>query len=96
MTANSTTGALAITQRRRCARSYDPVGHRGAAGFFLLPIHSHAQVSRVSYVQRRAICYLADESLALRISAVLAGAERMVPVATRKGFMGGEIVQPTR
>jgi hypothetical protein len=62
----------------------------------LLPIHSHAQVSHVSYIQRRAICYLGNESLALRISAVLAGTERMVPIATRKGFMGGENVQPTR
>jgi len=96
MTANSATGAVAITQRRRCAQSYDPVGHRGAAGFFSLPIHSHAQVWRVSYIQRRAICYLRDESLALRISAVLAGAERMVPIATRKRFMAGEDVQPTR
>ena len=42
------------------------------------------------------ICYLGVESLAMRISAVLAGAERMVPIATRKGFMGGEDVQPTR
>jgi hypothetical protein len=96
MTANSATSAVAIAQRRRCARSYDPVGHRGAAGFFSSPIHSHAQVSRVSYIQRRTICYLGVESLALRISAVLAGAERMVPVATRKGFIGGEDVQPTR
>jgi hypothetical protein len=96
MTANKATGAVAITQRRRCTHSHDPVGHRGLAGFFSPPIHSHAQVSRVSYIQRRAICYLGDESLALRISAVLAGAERMVPVATRKGFMGGEDVQPTR
>ena len=39
---------------------------------------------------------LGIESLALRISAVLAGAERMVPIATRKRFMGGEDVQPTR
>jgi hypothetical protein len=96
MTANSGARAVAITQRRRCAYSYDPVGHRGAAGFFSLPIHSHAQVSRVSYIQRRTICYLGNESLALRISAFLAGAERMVPIATRKGFMGGEDVQPTR
>jgi hypothetical protein len=96
MTANSATRAVAITQRRRCPHSCDPVGHRGAAGFFSLPIHSHAQVSRVSYIQRPAICYLGVESLALRISAVLAGAERMVPVATRKGFMSGEVVQPTR
>jgi len=96
MTANSPTRAVAFTQRRRCAHLHDPVGHRGAAGFFSRYIHSHAQVSRVSYIQRRSICYLGDESLALRISAVLAGAERMVPVATRKGFMGGEDVQPTR
>ena len=39
---------------------------------------------------------LGTESLALRISAVLAGAERMVPIATRERFMGGEDVQPTR
>jgi hypothetical protein len=39
---------------------------------------------------------LGTESLALRISAFLAGAERMVPIATRKRFMGGEDVQPTR
>ena len=96
MTANSATGAFATTQRRRCAQSYDPVGHRGAAGFFSPPIHSHAQVSRVSYIQRRTICYLGVESLVLRISALMAGAERMVPIATRKGFMGGEDVQPTR
>jgi hypothetical protein len=96
MKANSAATAVVITQRRRCAQSYDPVGHRGAAGFFSLPIHSHAQVSSVSYIQRRAICYLGIESLALRIPAVLAGAERMVPIATRKGFMGGEDVQPTR
>jgi hypothetical protein len=96
MTANSAARAVAITQRRRCAQSCDPVGHRGAAGFFSLPIHSHAQVWRVSYIQRRTICYLGVESLALRISAVLAGAERRVPVATRKGFMAGEDAQPTR
>jgi len=36
---------------------------------------------------------LRDESLALRIPALLAGAERMVPIATRKGFMGGEDVE---
>ena len=87
---------VAITQRRRCAKLFDPVGHRGAAGFFLPPIHSHAQVSHVSYIQRRAICYLGTESLALRIFAFLAGAERMVPVATRKRFLDGEDVQPTR
>ena len=67
-----------------------------ARGIFCLHIHSHAQVSRVSYIQRRMICYLGVESLAMRISAVLAGAERMVPIATRKGFMGGEDVQPMR
>jgi hypothetical protein len=93
MRANKAIRAVAIAQRRRCARSCDPVGHRGAAGFFSPPIHSHAQVSRVSYIQRRAICYLGDESLALRISAVLAGTERMVPVAMRKGFMDGENVR---
>jgi hypothetical protein len=39
---------------------------------------------------------LGTESLALRTLAVLLGAERMVPIATRKRFMGGEDVQPTR
>jgi hypothetical protein len=96
MRANSLATAFAIAQRLRCAHVHDPVGPRGAAGFFSSPIHSHAQVSRVSCIQRRTICYLGGESLALRISAVLAGAERMVPIATRKRFMGGEDVQPTR
>jgi hypothetical protein len=32
---------------------------------------------------------LGSESLALRISAFFGGAERMVPIATRKRFMGG-------
>jgi hypothetical protein len=87
---------VAITQRRRCARLFDPAGHRGAAGFFLPPIHRHAQVSCVSYIQRRAICYLGTESLALRMFAILAGPARMVPVVTRKRFVGGEDVRPTR
>jgi len=40
---------------------------------------------------------LQRESLALRLCAIWGGAERMVPVATRKRFMGGEdVVQPTR
>jgi hypothetical protein len=47
-------------------------------------IHSHAQASHVFYIQRRTICYLGYESPVLRISAILAGAERMVPIATRK------------
>ena len=67
-----------------------------ARGIFFLHIHSYAQVSRVSYIQRRAICYLGTESLALRMFAILAGPARMVPVATRKRFVGGEDVRPTR
>ena len=39
---------------------------------------------------------LGPESLALRIFAIPGEAERMVPVATRKRFMGGDNVQPTR
>jgi hypothetical protein len=59
-------------------------------GIFLAGIHSPAQVSRVSCIQRQTICYLeVRESLALRISAALAEAERMVPIAMRKRFEGG-------
>ena len=94
--ANNGNQEVAITQRRCCATLFDPVGPRGAAGFFLPPIHRHAQVSRVSYIQRRAICYLGTESLALRMFAFFGGAARMVPVATRKRFVGGEDVRPTR
>ena len=92
MTANSPTRAVAFTQRRRCAHLYDPVGPRGAAGFFSRYIHSHAQVSRVSYIQRRAICYLGDRITCVADLRRLAGAERMVPIATRKRFMGGDDV----
>ena len=94
--ANSATDAVAITPRRRRVQLYDPVGHRGAAGFFSLPIHSHAQVSRVSYIQRRAICYLGDRITCVADLRFFGGAERMVPIVTRKRFMGGEDVQPTR
>jgi hypothetical protein len=64
--------------------------------FFSVGIHSHAQVSRVSYIQRRAICYLGDRITCVADLRRFGGAERMVPIATRKRFMGGEDVQPTR
>jgi CspA family cold shock protein len=67
-----------------------------ARGIFFLHIHSHAQVSRVSCIQRRAICYLRDRITCVADLRRLAGAERMVPIATRKRFTGGEDVQPTR
>ena len=88
--------AVAITQRRRRVALQDPVGHFGAAGFFLPGIHSHAQAWRVSCMQRRAICYLGDRITCVADLRRLGGAERMVPIATRKRFMGGEDVQPTR
>jgi hypothetical protein len=65
--------AFAITQRRRCDELHDPARHLGAAGFFSPPIHSHAQVWCVSYIQGRAICYLGAESLALRTCAIWRG-----------------------
>jgi hypothetical protein len=96
MTANSATTAVAMTQRRRCVRLYDPVGHRGAAGFFC-PVSTATLKFRVfPMFSAERFAILRTESLALRISAVLAGAERMVPAATRRRFMGGEDVQPTR
>jgi hypothetical protein len=96
MTANSAShnsGHNAAAPLSSISRSRRP---SWSGGIFFAHIHSHAQVWHVSYIQRRTICYLVDESLALRISAVLAGAERMVPVATRERFMGGKGVQPTR
>jgi hypothetical protein len=96
MTANNATIAAAVTQRRRCVQFHDPVGHLGLAGFFS-PISTATLkfgVFPIFSAERFAI--LGTESLALRISAVLAGAERMVPIATRKRFMGGKDVQPTR
>jgi hypothetical protein len=86
-----------FTLRRRRVALQDPVGHFGAAGIFLLGIHSHAQASRVSCIQRRAICYLGDRITCVADVRRFGGAERMVPVATRKRFMGGDdVVQPTR
>src|ERR1700735_3369107 len=60
-----------------------------ARGIFFVHIHSHAQVSRVSYIQRRAICYLGDRITCVADLRRLAGAERMVPIATRERFTGG-------
>lgn len=94
--ASSASRLTELTLRRRRDAQQDPVGHFGAAGFFLLPIHSHAQASHVSYVQRRAICYLGDRITCVADLRHVGGAERMVPVATRERFMGGEDVQPTR
>ena len=48
---------------RRCGVApHDPVGLVGRGGFFLPRIHSHAQVSRVSCIQRRTICYLGEQN----------------------------------
>jgi hypothetical protein len=85
-----------LTRRRRCVQSDDPVRHLGAAGFFSPPIHSHAQVSCVSYIQRRAICYLGDRITCVAGLRRFGGAARMVPVARRERFTGGVDVQPTR
>jgi hypothetical protein len=94
--ASSASRLSSFTFRRRRVALQNPVGHFGAAGFFLLPIHSHAQASRVSYMQRRAICYLGDRITCVADLRRFGGPERMVPVATRKRFMSGEDVQPTR
>jgi hypothetical protein len=83
----------AAAPSRRAAGSRRPF-RRG--GIFLLPIHSPAQVWRVSCMQRPAICYLGDRITCVADLRRFDGAERMVPIATRKGFMGGEDVQPTR
>ena len=96
MTANRATTAVAGTQQRRCFKLYDPVGHRGAAGFFCAISTATLKFRVFPIFSAERFAILDAESLALRISAVLAGAERMVPIATRKGFMGGENVQPTR
>ena len=96
MMASSATRAVAVNAAAPLRQCHDPVGHLGLAGFFL-PISTATLkfgVFPIFSAERFAI--LGTESLALRISAVLAGAERMVPIATRKGFMGGEDVQPTR
>jgi len=94
--ASSASRLSGFTLRRRCVALQDPVGHFGAAGFFLPGIHSHAQAWRVSCMQRRAICYLGDRITCVADLRRRGGAERMVPIATRKRFMGGEDVQPTR
>jgi hypothetical protein len=82
--------------RRRCAALHGPVGLQGRGGIFFAPIHSHAQVSRVYYIQRPAICYLGERITCVADLRRFGGAERMVPIATRKRFEGGEDVQPTR
>jgi hypothetical protein len=85
-----------FTLRRPGVALQDPVGRLGPAGFFLRPIHSHAQAWRVSCMQRPAICYLGERITCVADLRRFGGAERMVPIATRKRFMGGEDVQPTR
>jgi hypothetical protein len=82
--------------RRRCVAPHDPVGLVGRGGFFLLPIHSHAQVSRITYIQRRAIWYLGVRITCVADLRRFGGAERMVPIATRERFEGGKDVKPTR
>ena len=94
--ASSATGAVAATQRRRCDQGHDPVGRLGPAGFFLPLSTATLKFGVFPIFSAERFAILGTESLALRISAVLAGAERMVPIATRKRFMGGEDVQPTR
>ena len=79
--------------RRRRFALHDPAGQFGAAGFFLLPIHSPAQASRVSCIQRRAICYLGGRITCVADLRRPGGAERMVPIATRKRFMAGKDVK---
>ena len=89
--ASSASRSHGLTLRRRCAALESPVGLRGAAGFFCAVSTSHAQVWRVSCIQRRTICYPGmRESLALRDLRRFGGAERTVPIETRKRFEGGE------
>ena len=95
MTANSAT-RLSRLRSGAAASSCMIPSAIAARRIFCLHIHSHAQVSRVSYIQRRAICYLGGRITCVADLRRLAGAERMVPIATRKGFTGGEDVQPKR
>jgi hypothetical protein len=68
----------------------------GAAGFFCCLSTATLKFRALAMFSGGRFAILVRESLALRIFAGLGGAERMVPIATRKGFEGGEDVQPTR
>ena len=96
MMANSATKQLPLRSGAAVSSCMIPPAIAARRDFFCLGIHSHAQVSRVSYIQRRAICYLGDRITCVADLRHFGGAERMVPIATRKRFIGGEDVQPTR
>jgi hypothetical protein len=96
MMANSATTQSPLRSGAAASSCMIPSAIAARGIFFSLGIHSHAQVSRVSYIQRRAICYLGDRITCVADLRRFGGAERMVPIATRKRFMGGEDVQPTR
>jgi hypothetical protein len=94
--ANSATRQLPLRSGAAAFSCMIPPAIAARRDFFCLGIHSHAQVSHVSYIQRRAICYLGDRITCVADLRHFGGAERMVPIATRKRFIGGEDVQPTR
>ena len=96
MTANSATTQSPLRSGAAAFRCMIPSAIAARRDFFcsLSTATLKFRVFPIFSAERFAI--LGTESLALRISADLAGAERMVPIATRKRFMGGEDVQPTR
>jgi hypothetical protein len=94
--ASSALNSSTMPSRRPSAPLPDPVGPPGRGGIFLPSIHSLGQVSRVSCIQRPTIWYLGDRITCVADLRVHGGAERMVPIATRKRFDGGEDVQPAR
>jgi hypothetical protein len=96
MMASSATGTVAATQRRCCIKVMIPSAVSVWRDFFSPVSTATLKFGVFPIFSAERFAILGTESLALRISAVLAGAERMVPIATRKGFMGGEEVQPTR
>src|SRR5689334_4498319 len=71
----------------------NPSADRGLAGFFCFLSTAPLKFRMFPVFSAERFAIVVRESLALRNSAVLAGPERMVPIATRKGFMGGEDVR---
>jgi hypothetical protein len=89
MTASSATKAVALRNGAAASSCIVPSAIAARRDFFrsLSTATLKFRVFPIFSAERFAI--LRTESLALRISAFLAGAERMVPIATRKRFMGG-------
>jgi hypothetical protein len=69
-----------------------PSADCGAAGFFCSLSTAPLKFRMFPVFSAERFGILVSESLAMRISAVLAEPERMVPIATRKRFMSGEDV----